>query len=553
MKWPTFDDRKDAGQRLARQLLRFKAARPVVLALPRGGVPVGLEVAKTLDAPLDLVLVRKIGVPFQPELAAGAVVDGEAPVTVINHDVVDLLKLPADEIEGIRGARISMIFQEPMTALNPVLTIAEQLMEPLILHLDMDEAAARARALELLEQVHMPDPVQRLKEYPHRLSGGQRQRVMIAMAMACEPDLLIADEPTTALDVTIQAQILDLMAELQSRRNTALLFVTHDLSVVAQIADRIAVMQSGKIVELGSRDQVLYRPQHAYTRQLLDALPSRLQRRDKGQPRAADDSAISIRNLKVYFPIRRGVLQRHVDDVKAVDNVSLEIRRGHVLALVGESGSGKTTMGRALLRLIPPNGGNVMFQGEDLLELSPRAMQPYRKKLQIIFQDPQSSLNPRLTVATALTEPMAVHGIGANAAEREKMAGDLMNRVGLEVDMLRRFPHEFSGGQRQRIGIARALALNPEVIVCDEVTSALDVSVQARILALLDELRLEMNLTYLFITHNIDVVRYFADEVAVMYQGRVVEHGPVAEVCNRPKNEYTQKLLAAVPSFEQKS
>jgi peptide/nickel transport system ATP-binding protein len=431
-----------------------------------------------------------------------------------NGKSIDLLTLPADQIEEIRGARISMIFQEPMTALNPVLTIAEQLMEPLVLHLDMDEAAARARALELLEQVHMPDPEQRLKEYPHRLSGGQRQRVMIAMAMACEPDLMIADEPTTALDVTIQAQILDLMAELQSRRNTAMLFVTHDLSVVAQIADRIAVMQSGKIVELGTRDQVLYRPQHAYTRQLLDALPSRLQRRDKGQQRAGDDSAISIRNLKVYFPIRRGILQRHVDDVKAVDDVSLEIRRGQVLALVGESGSGKTTMGRALLRLIPPSGGEVMFQGEDL------------------------------------TEPMAVHGIGASAAEREKIASDLMNRVGLEADMLRRFPHEFSGGQRQRIGIARALALNPEVIVCDEVTSALDVSVQARILALLDELRLEMNLTYLFITHNIDVVRYFADEVAVMYQGRVVEHGPVAEVCERPQNEYTQKLLAAVPSFE---
>jgi peptide/nickel transport system ATP-binding protein len=452
-----------------------------------------------------------------------------------NGKSIDLLTLPADQIEEIRGARISMIFQEPMTALNPVLTIAEQLMEPLVLHLDMDEAAARARALELLEQVHMPDPEQRLKEYPHRLSGGQRQRVMIAMAMACEPDLMIADEPTTALDVTIQAQILDLMAELQSRRNTAMLFVTHDLSVVAQIADRIAVMQSGKIVELGTRDQVLYRPQHAYTRQLLDALPSRLQRRDKGQQRAGDDSAISIRNLKVYFPIRRGILQRHVDDVKAVDDVSLEIRRGQVLALVGESGSGKTTMGRALLRLIPPSGGEVMFQGEDLLKLSPKAMQPYRKNLQIIFQDPQSSLNPRLTVATALTEPMAVHGIGASAAEREKIASDLMNRVGLEADMLRRFP---------------ALALNPEVIVCDEVTSALDVSVQARILALLDELRLEMNLTYLFITHNIDVVRYFADEVAVMYQGRVVEHGPVAEVCERPQNEYTQKLLAAVPSFE---
>ncbi len=462
---------------------------------------------------------------------------------------VDLLKLDDEGIREIRGARISMIFQEPMTALNPVLTIAEQLMEPLMMHLGMDEVSARARALELLEQVKMPSPAQRLKEYPHRLSGGQRQRVMIAMAMACEPDLLIADEPTTALDVTIQAQILELMAELQARRNTALLFITHDLGVVAQIADRIAVMQQGHIVETGSRDQVLYRPQHAYTRQLLAALPSRLERRKRAA--LDDDSLVSIRNLKVYFPVRRGVLQRHVDDVKAVDDVSLELKRGKVLALVGESGSGKTTLGRALLRLIPSTGGQVLYRDTDLRTLTPKGMRPYRRSLQIIFQDPQSSLNPRLTIATALTEPMAVHGIGTSQADRLKRAGELMERVGLEADMLRRFPHEFSGGQRQRIGIARALALEPELIVCDEVTSALDVSVQARILALLDDLREELNLTYLFITHNIDVVRYFADEVAVMHQGKLVEHGTVDDVCDRPSHEYTRKLLAAVPRFEE--
>jgi peptide/nickel transport system ATP-binding protein len=464
---------------------------------------------------------------------------------------VDLLALSEAEMQQVRGARIAMIFQEPMTALNPVLTVAEQLMEPLMLHLGMDEEAARSRALELLEQVHMPDPVRRLDEYPHRLSGGQRQRVMIAIAMACEPDLLIADEPTTALDVTIQAQILDLMAELQARRDTALLFITHDLGVVASIADRIAVMQQGRIVETGERDQVLYRPRHPYTRSLLDALPSRLRRRRGGPPTAAgDDVLLQVANLRVHFAIRRGVLQRHVDDVRAVDDVSLDVRRGRVLAVVGESGSGKTTLGRAILRLLPTSGGRVLYAGQDLLALTPRQMQRYRRELQIVFQDPQSSLNPRLAIATTLTEPMAVHGIGRDQRDRLRRAAELLERVGLEPAMLNRFPHEFSGGQRQRIGIARALALNPRFIVCDEVTSALDVSVQARVLALLDELRVELDLTYLFITHNIDVVRYFADEVAVMQAGRVVEQGPVRQVCDAPTHPYTRELLAAVPRIE---
>ncbi len=471
----------------------------------------------------------------------------------LDAGTVDLMRIPETEMRRIRGSRIAMIFQEPMTALNPVLTIGEQLMEPLMLHLDMDESRARARALDVLEQVHMPEPERRLDEYPHRLSGGQRQRVMIAMAMACEPDLLIADEPTTALDVTIQAQILELMAELQRRRNTALLFITHDLSVVAQIADRIAVMQQGRIVETGTRDEVLYRPRHPYTRALLDALPSRMKRRRGGHHADVShggDALLRLEKLRVYFPVYRGVLQRHVDDVRAVDDVSLDVQRGRVLALVGESGSGKTTLGRAILRLVPSTGGRVRYAGEDLLSLSARQMQRYRRELQIVFQDPQSSLNPRLTVATTLTEPMAVHGIGEDHGERVRLAAGVLERVGLEPRMLDRFPHEFSGGQRQRIGIARALVLNPSFIVCDEVTSALDVSVQARVLGLLDELRVEFNLTYLFITHNIDVVRYFADEVAVMYRGRVVEQGPVDQVCNRPEHEYTRTLLAAVPQFE---
>jgi peptide/nickel transport system ATP-binding protein len=461
---------------------------------------------------------------------------------------VSLLNAPPEVMQKIRGARISMIFQEPMTALNPVLTIGDQLMEPLAMHLGLTGEAARARAVELLEQVEMPEPERRLTEYPHRLSGGQRQRVMIAIALACQPDLLIADEPTTALDVTIQAQILELMNKLQKEHGTALLFITHDLSVVAQIADRVAVMQQGEIVEQGSRDDVLFAPKHAYTKELLAALPSNLKRLSF-PPDESPEPLISIKNLKVYFPIRKGVLQRHVDDVRAVDDVSLDIHQGKAMALVGESGSGKTTLGRAVLGLIKSTDGQVIFEGTDLAPLNRRDFKPFRKDLQIVFQDPQSSLNPRLTIGSILTEPMAAHGIGADRHERLAMAAQTLERVGLEPTMLNRFPHEFSGGQRQRIGIARALALNPKFIVCDEVTSALDVSVQARVLTLLDELRREFDLTYLFITHNIDVVRYFCDEVAVMYQGKVVEQGDARQVCSTPSHPYTQRLIDAVPKF----
>jgi len=461
---------------------------------------------------------------------------------------VSMLDATPGQLETIRGARISMIFQEPMTALNPVLTIGSQLLEPLAMHLGLEGAAAKAKAIELLEQVEMPDPERRLADYPHRLSGGQRQRVMIAMALACEPDLLIADEPTTALDVTIQAQILELMHRLQKEHGTALLFITHDLSVVAQIADRVAVMQLGKIVEQGTRDDVLFAPQHEYTKELLAALPGNLERLDLPKVEAPTP-LIRLRNLKVYFPIKKGILQRHVDDVRAVDDVTLDINEGKAMALVGESGSGKTTLGRAILGLIKPTAGAVMFEGRDLAPLTRSEFKPYRKDLQIVFQDPHSSLNPRLKISAILVEPMAANGIGADHAERLAMAAETLERVGLEAAMLRRFPHEFSGGQRQRIGIARALALNPKFIVCDEVTSALDVSVQARVLRLLDELRREFDITYLFITHNIDVVRYFCDEVAVMYQGKLVEQGDAQQVCSSPNHVYTQRLIDAVPKF----
>jgi len=461
---------------------------------------------------------------------------------------VSMLDATPGQLETIRGARISMIFQEPMTALNPVLTIGSQLLEPLAMHLGLEGAAAKAKAIELLEQVEMPDPERRLADYPHRLSGGQRQRVMIAMALACEPDLLIADEPTTALDVTIQAQILELMHRLQKEHGTALLFITHDLSVVAQIADRVAVMQLGKIVEQGTRDDVLFAPQHEYTKELLAALPGNLERLDLPKVEAPTP-LIRLQNLKVYFPIKKGILQRHVDDVRAVDDVTLDINEGKAMALVGESGSGKTTLGRAILGLIKPTAGAVMFEGRDLAPLTRSEFKPYRKDLQIVFQDPHSSLNPRLKISAILVEPMAANGIGADHAERLAMAAETLERVGLEAAMLRRFPHEFSGGQRQRIGIARALALNPKFIVCDEVTSALDVSVQARVLRLLDELRREFDITYLFITHNIDVVRYFCDEVAVMYQGKLVEQGDAQQVCSSPNHVYTQRLIDAVPKF----
>jgi peptide/nickel transport system ATP-binding protein len=423
-------------------------------------------------------------------------------------ETINMLAAPENQMQSIRGARISMIFQEPMTCLNPVLTIGEQLMEPLDLHLGLTGVAARERAIELLTQVEMPDPERRLDEYPHRLSGGQRQK----------------------------------------EHQTALLFITHDLSVVSEIADRVIVMRQGQIVERGDRHQVLSDPKHAYTKELLAALPGNLERLSKSPPHGGRP-LLAIRDLCVYFPVRKGLLKRHVGDVKAVDQVSLDVARGRTLALVGESGSGKTTLGRALLGLIRPTSGSIEFEDTDLATLDRAAFKPYRKDLQIVFQDPQSSLNPRLSIGSILTEPMAAHGIGESREERFSMAGSYLTKVGLSPDMLNRYPHEFSGGQRQRIGIARAIALEPRFIVCDEVTSALDVSVQAKILLLLDELKRDLDLTYLFITHNIDVVRYFADDIAVMYQGRIVETGGAQAVCDNPTHEYTQRLLAAVPKF----
>lgn len=467
----------------------------------------------------------------------------------------DLLKLDDAGIRAVRGSQIAMIFQEPMTSLNPVLTIGEQITEALqIHHPNMNDEEAQERTMLALEQVQIPQASGRFRDYPHQLSGGQRQRVMIAMALACEPQLLIADEPTTALDVTVQAEILRLMRKLQDDTGMSMLFITHDFGVVAQMAQWVGVMQQGKLVEVGASSEVLHQPQHVYTRQLLAALPENLakpvqvQAQQQPQQLAAEQKPLlQIRDLKVWFPIKKGVFRHTVDYVRAVDDVSLDVPQGQIVALVGESGCGKTTLGRAVLQLEPPTSGSIQIDGQELIGLSARELRPMRRKMQIAFQDPQSSLNPRLLVETTLTEPMKVHGIGANHEERIELASVLLESVQLNRDFLWRYPHEFSGGQRQRIGLARALALNPEFIVCDEITSALDVSVQAEILQLLLNIRRQRNLTLLFITHNIGVVEYLSDQTVVMYQGKIVERGKTAQVCGQPQHPYTQKLLSAVP------
>jgi peptide/nickel transport system ATP-binding protein len=468
----------------------------------------------------------------------------------------DLLSLEDTALRKIRGSQIAMIFQEPMTSLNPVFTVGEQIMEALQLHHpELSDEAAQQRTIDALTQVQMPNPEQRFYDYPHQLSGGQRQRVMIAMALACDPELLIADEPTTALDVTVQAEILKLLRHLQAETGMSILLITHDFGVVAQMAQQVGVMQHGKLVEVGQASQVLTAPQHAYTQKLLASVPDNLVKPVRSTASMAlgtleqveTPPLVQAQAVKVWFPVKKGVFRRTVDHIKAVDDVSLSIPRGQIVALVGESGCGKTTLGRAIIRLEKVTSGTVRLDQQDLTALNQRQLRPIRPKMQMVFQDPQSSLNPRLLIATTLTDPLKVHGIGKTEAERIELAAQALESVQLKREYLWRYPHEFSGGQRQRIGLARALVLNPEFIVCDEITSALDVSVQAEILQLLLKIRDERNLTLLFITHNISVVEYLSDEIVVMYQGKIVEQGKTAEVCRNPQNPYTQKLLAAVP------
>ena len=466
------------------------------------------------------------------------------PTGSIRFQGKELVGASTRELLSVRGNRISMIFQEPMTSLNPLHTIERQVNEVLILHKGLSREAARKRTLELLEQVGIPDAANRLDAYPHQLSGGQRQRVMIAMALANEPDLLIADEPTTALDVTIQAQILKLLKSLQARYGMALLFITHDLGIVRKMADRVCVMTKGQIVEQGPVDEVFDRPQHSYTQHLLSAEP-------KGRPAAADPNApeiLRLDDLKVHFPIRRGVMRRTVGHVKAVDGVSLALREGHTIGLVGESGSGKTTLGLALLRLERSEGG-IQFDGRELQGLGQRELRPMRREMQIVFQDPFSSLSPRMSVGEIVGEGLEVHGIGTKQ-ERSTLIDQVLREVGLDPSSRERYPHEFSGGQRQRISIARALVLKPRLMVLDEPTSALDMSVQAQIVDLLRDLQQRHKLAYLFISHDLKVVRALADEVVVLRHGKVVERGPAKQIFEAPQTPYTQALIAAAFNLE---
>jgi microcin C transport system ATP-binding protein len=445
----------------------------------------------------------------------------------------------------IRGNRIAMIFQEPMTSLNPLHTIEKQINEVLLVHKRLGRRAARARTLELLRLVGLPEAASRLGAYPHQLSGGQRQRVMIAMALANEPDLLIADEPTTALDVTIQAQILRLLRDLRDRFGMALLLITHDLGIVRKMADRVCVMTQGEIVEAGSTEEIFARPQHAYTRRLLEAEP-------RGEPHRAVEGVPSIvdgRDLRVWFPLKGGVLRRTVGHIKAVDGVSLTVREGHTVGVVGESGSGKTTLGLALLRLVRSKG-SIQFAGRDIQGLSSRALRPLRREMQIVFQDPYGSLSPRLSVGQIVEEGLRVHGIGATAEERRRLIEHALIEVGLDPETRDRYPHEFSGGQRQRIAIARAMVLKPRLVVLDEPTSALDMSVQAQIVDLLRELQRRHNLAYLFISHDLRVVRALSEEVLVMREGRIVERGPAAQIFAEPREPYTRALMAAAFDLE---
>ncbi|TWT30533.1 Glutathione import ATP-binding protein GsiA [Thalassoglobus neptunius] len=524
----------------------------------------------------------------------------------------DLVKLTDSAMQEIRGSEISMIFQEPGTSLNPVFRVGRQVTEGILRHQGGSYQEARKRTIELFDEVGIPDPERRFSSFPHEMSGGQKQRVMIAMALACNPEVLIADEPTTALDVTIQKQILDLLRKLRDERGMSILFITHDLGVIAEIADEVAVMFRGRLVEQGTVEQIFSDPKHPYTKGLLACRP-RLESTFRRLPTVSDfmlankqpdgsyeitekemsekeieqlsmtgrgrllhpeselaamghpleslhrssdtttvaedqDPLLKIENLKVYYPIRSGVFQRVTDHVKAVDGVSLKVFPGQTLGLVGESGCGKTTTGRAIVKLANITDGKIFFDGTDVTTLRGRELRKFRSRVQIIFQDPYSSLNPRMTVEAMLTEAMMLHGILDTKLERRRRAAELLEEVGLEMAHLRRYPHEFSGGQRQRISIARALAVRAEFIICDESVSALDVSVQAQVLNLLKDLQEQHNLTYVFISHDLSVVKFMADMMAVMNEGKIVEFGPSEAIYEDPQQDYTKRLISSIPS-----
>ena len=488
----------------------------------------------------------------------------------------DLLQKSEKEMRKIRGNRISMIFQEPMTALNPVFRIGSQISEVLRLHKGMSKKQAWNYAIDLLDQVGIPDPKNKIKAYPHEMSGGQKQRVMIAMAIACEPDLLICDEPTTALDVTIQKQVLDLMLDLQEKYHMSMLFITHDLGVIADLADDVVVMYRSNIVEKNHSHNIFKNPQHPYTkgliacRPLLEGNPQRLLTvsdymdedgseksipAEKFKPMIKPDKndidkhpvLLEVKNLNTWFPVKGGLFKQTKRHVKAVNNVSFTVHQGETLGLVGESGCGKTTLGRTILRLQQATSGEVIYDGINVMQQDKESLRKLRSRMQIIFQDPYSSLNPRMTVGDILTEPMAIHGIGSNKNERFERAKELMQKVDLKPQHLNRYPHEFSGGQRQRICIARAIGIEPEFIICDESVSALDVSVQAQVLNLLQDLQQDLKLTYIFISHDLSVVNYISDRVGVMNNGEIVELDTAENIYKSPQRNYTKRLLEAIP------
>ncbi len=457
----------------------------------------------------------------------------------------NLLTKSEQELRKVRGNRITMIFQEPMTSLNPLHTIEQQVVEVLALHQGMRDKPARERTLQLFREVGIRDPEKRLDAYPHQLSGGQRQRVMIAMALANEPELLIADEPTTALDVTVQAQILELLDRLKTKNGMSMLFITHDLGIVRKIADRVCVMTKGKIVETGPTKEIFNNPQHEYTRHLLAAEP-------KGRPPTVDTSAKTVmtgRNMKVWFPIKQGFFRKTVDHVKAVDGIDIDVRAGQTVGVVGESGSGKTTLGLALCRMISSKG-KIDFNGKEIDELSFSDMRPLRRELQIVFQDPFGSLSPRMSAAEIIAEGLGIHEPSLPVDEKDLRVVDVMKEVGLDPEARHRYPHEFSGGQRQRIAIARAMVLKPRFVMLDEPTSALDMSVQAQVVDLLRALQAKHNLAYLFISHDLKVIRALANEVIVMRNGRIVEHGPASQIFEAPRTEYTKALISAAFRIE---
>jgi len=457
----------------------------------------------------------------------------------------ELLTMPENEIRHVRGNDITIIFQEPMTSLNPLHTIEKQIREILLIHQGLSGEKARTRILELLDQVGIPDPKGRLASYPHQLSGGQRQRVMIAMALANEPDLLIADEPTTALDVTVQAQILKLLKDIQKRLGMSMLFITHDLGIVRKLADRVCVMNTGKIVERGPVERVFTAPEHPYTRALLAAEP----KPDPAPPRPTAPVVVSTTDLKVWFPIKRGVLRKVVGHIKAVDGISVEVRKGETLGVVGESGSGKTTLGLAILRLISSDGP-VVFMGDTIQGLKFKQMRPYRRNMQIVFQDPYGSLSPRMSVSDIIEEGLKVHHSHLARGERERRVMAALTEVGLDTQTRFRYPHEFSGGQRQRIALARALVLEPTFILLDEPTSALDMIIQAQMVDLLRNLQRKRDLTYMFISHDLRVVAALASRLLVLRHGKMVEEGAAADLFKAPKSDYTRALLAAAFKLE---